>query len=264
MSRPDHAHGHSAIVLDPSERMLATYYEKTASAYNSMHLEDQEHNRALDYMLMLANARGFDTFLDVGAGTGRGVRFLHERGKHVRGVEPVGALIKEGELNGLPQGLLVEGSGYELPFEDESFDVVFECGVLHHVREPNRVVKEMIRVAKCAIFISDSNRFGQGNPAARMLKLGLHKCHLWRAVRFLQTRGKMYTVSEGDGLTYSYSVYDSYDQLAVSTQEIWLLPTATDKSGQNSWAHPLLTSSHALLCAFKDLTGSRTMRTGSI
>jgi ubiquinone/menaquinone biosynthesis C-methylase UbiE len=239
--------------LDSPEKLLTTYYEKTASAYDSRHnaREDHEHNLALEYMHMISSARGFDTFLDVGAGTGRGVRFLHDRGKYVRGIEPVGAMIETAESNGVPEGLMMQGSGYELPFEDGSFDAVFECGVLHHVQDPHRVVGEMIRVAKRAIFLSDSNRFGQGSPAGRLIKLALHKCHLWHPVRYVQTKGKMYTVSEGDGLTYSYSVFDSYDQLAANTQQIWFLPTA-GKSRWRSWADPLLTSSHVLLCALKD------------
>lgn len=44
-------------------------------------------------------------------------------------------------------------SSYELLFTDNSFDVVTEMGILHHVAEPERVVAEMLRVAKKAIFI---------------------------------------------------------------------------------------------------------------
>ncbi len=239
---------------ESAEKLQEEYYEKSASAYDSMHnaTEDHEHNRALQYIEMIANARGLRSFLDVGAGTGRGVCFLHDRGKEVRGIEPVAAMIQRAESNGVPKGLLLQGSGYELPFEDESFDAVFECGVLHHVADPSRVIKEMIRVAKRAIFLSDTNRFGSGSHSARLMKLALYKCGLWRAAKFLQTRGKMYTITEGDGLAYSYSVFDSYDQLATSTMQVWLLPTLTENSTSRSWVHPLLTSTHVLLCAFKD------------
>jgi ubiquinone/menaquinone biosynthesis C-methylase UbiE len=150
--------------------------------------------------------------------------------------------------------LLLQGSGYQLPFEDEAFDAVFECGVLHHVADPGRVVAEMIRVAKRAVFLSDSNRFGQGSHSARLLKLALYQCGLWPAARYLQTKGKMYTLSQGDGLAYSYSVFDSYHQLAAGTQQIWLLPTV-EQSNRRSWVHPLLTSTHVLLCAFKETPG---------
>lgn len=237
-----------------AETLQARYYEQTASTYDSMHnaAEDHEHNLALQYIEMISNTFGLRTFLDVGAGTGRGICFLRDRGKEVRGIEPVAAMIERAELNGVPKGLLVQGSGYELPFEDRAFDAVFECGVLHHVAEPGRVVEEMIRVSKRAIFLSDSNRFGQGSQPARLLKLALYKCGLWQAARFLQTKGKMYTISEGDGLAYSYSVFDSYHQLAAKTKRIWLLPTAPEQPSGGSWIHPLLTSTHVLLCAFKD------------
>jgi ubiquinone/menaquinone biosynthesis C-methylase UbiE len=242
---------------ESAETLLAKYYERSASAYDNMHnaSDDHEHNLALQYIDMIGSAFGLQTFLDVGAGTGRGVCFLRDRGKYVRGIEPVAAMIERAELNGVPPGVLLQGSGYELPFEDGAFDAVFECGVLHHVAEPARMVAEMIRVAKQAVFLSDSNRFGQGSHVARLLKTALYKAGLWRAARFVQTKGKMYTISEGDGLQYSYSVFDSYGLLAEQTQQIWLLPTAGGGSNRRSWLHPLLTSTHILLCAFKETPG---------
>ena len=237
-----------------SSEMQAAYYERTASSYDAIHnsSEDHEHTRALGYIDMISSASGLTTFLDVGAGTGRGVRFLRDRGKHARGIEPVVALIEAAEQAGLDKGLIMQGDGYNLPFADGSFDVVFECGVLHHVAKPSRVVAEMTRVAKRAVFLSDSNRFGQGRLSSRYLKLLLYKLGLWPAARFIQTRGKMYSISEGDGLAYSYSVFDSYHQLAAKSKGIWLLPTSPAPSSVQSWAHPLLTSSHVLLCAFMD------------
>jgi ubiquinone/menaquinone biosynthesis C-methylase UbiE len=242
---------------ESAEALQARYYEQSISSYDSMHnaSEDHEHNLALQYIEMISNAFGLHTFLDVGAGTGRGICFLRDRGKEVRGVEPVTAMIEKAELNGVPKGLLLQGSGYDLPFADGAFDAVFECGVLHHVADPARVVGEMMRVARRAVFLSDSNRFGQGGTAARLVKTALWKCGLWHAARFIQTKGKMYTLSEGDGLAYSYSVFDSYDQLAARMQQIWLLPTAGGPAKRLSWVHPLLTSTHVLLCAFKDTPG---------
>jgi ubiquinone/menaquinone biosynthesis C-methylase UbiE len=246
-------------MTESAEVLQAKYYEQTASAYDSMHNcgEDHEHNLALQYIEMISNTFGFGTFLDVGAGTGRGVRFFHDRGKQVRGIELVPAMIEKAEASGLAKGLILQGSAYKLPFENGSFDAVFECGVLHHVDDPARMVGEMIRVAKRAIFISDSNRFGQGSFPARLLKTALYKCGLWRAARFVQTRGKMYIVSEEDGIQYSYSVFDSYRQLASQTEQIWLLPTAGEQSRHSSWLHPLLNSTHVLLCAFKETPGKK-------
>jgi ubiquinone/menaquinone biosynthesis C-methylase UbiE len=242
--------------MSPSaEEIQREYYSRTASQYDTMHMacEDREHYAALRFIDALCERFGLETLLDVGAGTGRAVRFLLERSRCVRGVEPVNALIDQAEGRGVPKGLIVEGSGYSLPFEDKSFDAVLECAVLHHVAQPDRVVREMIRVSTKAIFLSDSNRFGQGHMAVRFLKLFLYKTHLWNAARFIRTRGRMYTISDGDGLAYSYSVFDSYAQLAEWADFIWLIPLdeSKDKRRARSWLHPLLTTPHVLLCAIR-------------
>jgi hypothetical protein len=54
----------------------------------------------------------------------------------------------------------------------------------------------MLRVAKRAVFLSDSNRFGQGSLPARLLKLALYKIGLWGAFNYLSTFGKGYQVTE--------------------------------------------------------------------
>jgi len=234
------------------EELQASYYVRTASRYDEMHTADlhDEHYAALQIMDAVSQALGLRTFLDVGAGTGRAVLFLRREDRIVRGVEPVSSLIDQAIAKGLPQGDIVCGTGQSLPFEDQSFDAVLECAVLHHVADPSIVVKEMMRVARKAVFLSDSNRFGQGGAMTRWLKLALYKTGLWGPARYIQTRGKGYTISEGDGLAYSYSVYDSYKQLADWADTIWFLPTKCD-SGAGSWFHPLLTSPEVLLCAIR-------------
>jgi ubiquinone/menaquinone biosynthesis C-methylase UbiE len=236
-----------------AETLQREYYESTASNYDEMHTscETDEHFAALKFIDLLCDRLQLESLLDVGAGTGRGIKFLLDRRRNALGIEPVKALIEQAELRGVPKGLILEGTGYSLPFEDASFDAVLECGVLHHVREPHRVVSEMMRVAKKAVFLSDSNRFGQGRYAARIVKLGLYKCKLWHIARFIQTRGKMYTISEGDGLGYSYSVFDSHSQLANWADTIWAIQTGNQRAIR-SWLDPLLTASSVLLCAIKN------------
>jgi ubiquinone/menaquinone biosynthesis C-methylase UbiE len=120
---------------------------------------------------------------------------------------------------------LLQASGDALPFADASFDAVSEFSILHHVPDPSAVVAEMLRVAHRVVVIADSNRFGQGSWPARLFKLFLYKVGLWHAFDFLRTRGKRYQISEGDGLFYSYSVYDSYDQVAHWATRILFLPS---------------------------------------
>ena len=98
---------------------------------------------------------GISSVLDVGCGTGRGLQYFLERNARVRvhGIEPVPALIEQAvKVNLIPSHLITKGCGEALPFADQSFDAVFACGVLHHVQEPNRIVREMMRVSRKAVF----------------------------------------------------------------------------------------------------------------
>lgn len=130
-----------------------------------------------------------------------------------------------------------------------------EFSILHHVQHPAAVVGEMLRVARKAVVIVDCNRFGQGSWPARLFKLLLYKIGLWHAFNFVRTRGKRYQISEGDGLFYSYSVYDSYDLVARWADRMLLL--AIGPTHSRSWFHPLLTAEALILIAIRDPEGRR-------
>ena len=115
--------------------------------------------------------------------------------------------------------------------------------------DANAIVREMLRVARKAVIIIDGNRFGQGGWPVRLLKLGLYRTGLWKIVNYLKTGGKGYLLTEGDGLAYSYSVYDSFDLLADWAEQLIVIPS--DPCEANSWFHPLLTASGILACAIK-------------
>ena len=241
--------------LGDPESFQADYYRRTASEYDAMHVaEDDEHGLALRYISEVLNlgSRGVRTVLDVGCGTGRAIQYLIEHHPDVRvlGVEPVGALLDVAvQRHGVRRERLLRARGEALPFPDQSFDAVCEFGVLHHVRRPETVVGEMLRVARKAVFISDSNRFGQGSTSTRWLKLLLYKCHLWWPAVLIKTRGRRYVLSDGDGLAYSYSVYDNYAQVARWARQVILVPTLPHAGG--TWMTPLMTSEHVLMCAFR-------------
>ena len=72
----------------------------------------------------------------------------------------------------------------------------------------------MLRVAKKGIFISDSNNFGQGSRISRAMKQILNAMRVWNIADFVKTGGKGYTLSEGDGLAYSYSAFNNLKQIS--------------------------------------------------
>lgn len=244
---------------EDAQKKQHRYYEKTVSSYDEMHGDSRWHNTSLRYTSAFIDLLGISSVLDIGCGTGRGVEFFLENrpGLRIKGLEPVQALINEAVKKGIPKQLIVRGRGESLPFEDDSFDSVIELGVLHHVENPELVVTEMMRVAKKAIFISDSNRFGQGKFFLRWLKLFLYKCGLWGVVNFLKTKGRGYSFSEGDGLTYSYSVFDTYSTLYEWSDRLILIPIKSNEpekmraKKRASWLHPLLTAETILVCAIR-------------
>lgn len=88
--------------------------------------------------------------LEVGCGHGVQLRFLKSMGfYHFYGIdvskEAVSLIKKVG-----PCGTVVQGLAENLPFEDESFDMVFTSGLLIHIPPENlsTVMKEMVRCAK--------------------------------------------------------------------------------------------------------------------
>ncbi len=68
---------------------------------------------------------------------------------------------------------------------------------------------------------------------------------LWRVVDFIKTKGKGYTISEGDGLAYSYFVFNNYKQISGYCKPIHLLNTKD--GGMNLYR----TASHVALLGIK-------------
>ena len=232
-----------------------SYYTRTAARYDEMHAHetstDPSMMKFLHAFLRMLEVR---SLLDVGTATGLGMRHLKNTlpGLSICAVEPVAALLEQGVRDGNTSSFqAVRATGEALPFPNASFDAVCEFGALHHASDPSAVVREMLRVARKAVFLCDSNRFGQGTRPARLIKLFLCKSRLWSVYTFLRTRGKGYLLTEGDGLAYSYSIFDSYDLVSRWANRLVLIPS---RAGENSssWFHPLLNSSSVLVCALKE------------
>lgn len=228
------------------------YYQNTASNYTTQHIhEDDEHNTALRVIRSLCSDLSVTSILDTGCGTGRGVNYFrtHFPDCQVKGNDISPDLLKIcAEKYQIPSEDLICCSSYELPFADNSFDIVTEFGILHHVAEPNRIVSEMLRVARKAIFISDGNRFGQGRLSSRLMKLSFYKMGLWWPLRWLANGGKRWSYSEGDGVYYSYSVFDNFKVVESSCSTVFAIPT---RPVQGAALSPLLFAPNVLLCGFK-------------
>jgi ubiquinone/menaquinone biosynthesis C-methylase UbiE len=238
-----------AAPLDQDEvRIQRDYYRRTAGEYDGVHVDNaSEHEFALSYMTSQIGPLGIDSVLDCGSGTGRVPLKIKCAFPNVRsiGIEPSPELRAIGHGKGLLQDELIDGDAQNLAFADGSVDLVCEFGALHHIPKPHQAVSEMLRVAKKAIFISDCNNFGNGSFAARTVKQTLDQLGLWGVADFIKTRGKGYTISEGDGLAYSYSVFSDYAQIARQCRRVHLLNSVP--AGKNLYR----SASHIALLGIK-------------
>lgn len=233
------------------DHLQANYYEQTANSYEAAHLSDgDEHFVALEYMAGICAAVRAASALDIGAGTGRAVRHLALRQPAMRvvGLEPVEGLRELAIQRG--GGEFFAGSGEELPFKDDEFDVVIATAVMHHVPDPDLVIAEMTRVARTAVMISDANRYGSRRPLGGLVKLCMRATGTWNTYMQLKTRGKCYLLSEGDGVFYSYSLYDSIPHVSSWADRTFVIPTKGDRPRQ--WSGPLLTAPAGLLVGVRE------------
>ncbi|WP_424099164.1 class I SAM-dependent methyltransferase [Moorena producens] len=205
------------------------YYAETANKYDSLHVHEKDnHYFALCVMMGAIEFLDIESMLEVGSGTGRSMLRVKQQCPNliVRGIEPVRELREIAYAKGISPEALTEGDALQLHFEDGQFDLVCAFGVLHHIRTPEVAIQEMLRVAKKGIFISDSNNFGQGHFLSRTIKQALNSMGLWPVADWIKTKGRGYTISEGDGLAYSYSIFNNYRQIYQSCKSVHLLNTS--------------------------------------
>lgn len=229
------------------------YYRDTANVYDDWHTKDRdEHTFALEHILFYLRWCGAETVLDSGCGTGRTLRFLLERAPdlRLRGNDPsAGLLTVATERFGISEDILDCVGSEHLPYPDASFDAIIATGVLHHVPDPNRVVNEFLRVARRAVFLSDTNMYGSGSLSARITKVMLRRIGLLRGCNWIRRGGQHWYFTKGDGVAYSYSALDALPLLDRHCRQIVVLPTAGRLYPAGV---PLLGSSHVLVCGFKE------------
>ncbi len=87
--------------------------------------------------------------LDAGCGGGRYARLLGQHGARVLGIDLSSAVDKAAELCAdYPELAIVQGDLLDLPVADESFDLVYSIGVLHHTPDPRRAFAQIARRVK--------------------------------------------------------------------------------------------------------------------
>lgn len=99
-----------------------------------------------------------DTVLDVGCGEGFTLSKLKENkiGKKYEGIDASREAIYIGKKQ-YPELNLKEGNIYKLDYKDNSLDLVICTEVLEHLENPEKALRELLRVSKKYLIISVPN-----------------------------------------------------------------------------------------------------------
>lgn len=96
------------------------------------------------------------SILDVGSGRGHIVKYISKNSKIV------GTDFSDIQLRSNPIEDKVTCTSEKLPFGDQSFSLVNEWELLHHIPNPKNTVEEMARVAKDFLILFEPNRQNPG------------------------------------------------------------------------------------------------------
>jgi SAM-dependent methyltransferase len=120
---------------------MSSVWDERAEAYRT----SEAHREGEDLDLLVEWARGAKTALDVATGGGHVARRLREAGLDVVSLDPAAGMQPD-----------VVAPAEKLPFEDESFDVVACRVAAHHFEDVRAAVREMARVARDLVLVSDN------------------------------------------------------------------------------------------------------------
>jgi SAM-dependent methyltransferase len=132
------------------------------SAHAQAYRESDAHREGPDLDLLVDWAEG-TTALDVAAGGGHVARRLREAEFEVVTLDPAPGMEAD-----------VRASAEDLPFADESFDTVVTRIAAHHFRDVEVALREMARVARHVVLVSDLRYSGEGGEEAERLRDPTH------------------------------------------------------------------------------------------
>jgi ubiquinone/menaquinone biosynthesis C-methylase UbiE len=110
-----------------------------------LYRDSEAHREGEDLDLVVEWAEGAETALDVATGGGHVARRLRDVGINVVTVDPAPGMEPD-----------VVSRGEDLPFADESFDVVACRVAAHHFDDVQRAVSEMARVSRGQVIVVDN------------------------------------------------------------------------------------------------------------
>lgn len=144
-------------------------------AMNDLERKRQDDHQRIRHLLNFAKLPPDLRILDIGTGMGLLPLMLAEDGaKQVVGIDISPEMLELAEYLRLTRGTEAAARvtyrlapAHALPFRDESFDAVTCRLVLNHVRRPERIIKEVVRVLRPGGILILAELLGVDNPVKR-------------------------------------------------------------------------------------------------
>jgi len=131
-------------------------FTKAAKVYDSGHAGIYEMCKD-DYPPILEELEKikFKDLLDVGCGTGPMIELLTEEypDRHYVGMDLTPKMIEVANAKKLKNAEFITGDSEDMPFEDESFDVLICANSFHHYPDPQKFFREVKRVLRPGGFL---------------------------------------------------------------------------------------------------------------
>ena len=124
------------------------HYNQSAHVYDTQYSEEQEAK--ITTIKQNLRLKANSTVLDLGCGTGLLIKHFVDKTKFYVGVDISRELLKhaKGKAKSFPDSTLVLADADNLPFPDQTFDVVFTVTLLQNMPDPNTTLAEINRVSK--------------------------------------------------------------------------------------------------------------------
>ena len=172
-------------------RKISIFNEKIASAYEGWY--ETKEGRYYDnlekqlILRLLKPARG-ESILDIGCGTGHHLRWLASFGLKLAGVDNSSPMLEVAKRDLGKDIELRLADAKELPYPEDSFDIVMMITTLEFLQEPKLALKEALRVCKARIFLGVLNKYSWLSVRRRVRGIFLED-PIWRYARFYSVRG---------------------------------------------------------------------------
>lgn len=132
-------------------------YDLVAPHYDQWHWQEfwLRNERPIIEQILLANDAG-RRLLDVGCGTGRFLSWCISAGFDAKGIDSSSDMLREAALRIDPERVCL-GSAEQLPYDSNVFDVVTVLRTLSHIKDIEKVFRELSRVTTStgALLITD-------------------------------------------------------------------------------------------------------------